>query len=48
MTLLMSGSPDEGLTIGPVRPSPMPPGRGLLITRRVDPQLIHVGWTPPP
>ncbi len=48
MTLLMSGSPDEGLTIGPVRPSRMPPGRGLLITRRGDPQLIHVGWTPPP
>jgi S-DNA-T family DNA segregation ATPase FtsK/SpoIIIE len=48
MTLLMSGNPDEGLTIGPVRASPMPPGRGTLITRRGSPQLIQVGWSPPP
>lgn len=48
MTLLMSGNPDEGLTIGPVRASPMPPGRGTLITRRASPQLIQVGWSPPP
>jgi S-DNA-T family DNA segregation ATPase FtsK/SpoIIIE len=46
-TLLMSGSPEEGLTIGPARPSPLPPGRGLLITRRGDPKLIQVGWTTP-
>jgi len=48
MTLLMSGNPDEGLTIGSVRASPMPPGRGALITRRGSPQLIQVGWSPPP
>ena len=47
MTLLMSGSPDDGLTIGSLRPSPLPPGRGMLIPRRGDPQRIHVGWTPP-
>jgi S-DNA-T family DNA segregation ATPase FtsK/SpoIIIE len=47
-TLLMSGSPDEGLTIGPVRPSPLPPGRGVLVPRRGDPQTIQVGWTPTP
>jgi S-DNA-T family DNA segregation ATPase FtsK/SpoIIIE len=47
-TLLMSGSPDEGLTIGPVRPSPLPPGRGVLVPRRGNPQTIHVGWTPEP
>jgi len=46
LTLLMSASPDEGLTIGSVRPSPLPPGRGVLIPRRGDPQLIQVGWTP--
>jgi S-DNA-T family DNA segregation ATPase FtsK/SpoIIIE len=48
MTLLMSGNPDEGLMIGSVRASSMPPGRGTLITRRGRPQLIQVGWSPPP
>ncbi|OBK32467.1 type VII secretion protein EccC [Mycobacterium sp. 1245111.1] len=47
-TLLMSASAEEGLTVGPVRPSPLPPGRGVLITRRGDPQTIQVGWTPVP
>ena len=47
-TLLMSGSPDEGLTIGPVRPSQLPPGRGVLVTRRGDPQTLQVGWIPAP
>jgi S-DNA-T family DNA segregation ATPase FtsK/SpoIIIE len=46
MTLLMSASPEEGLTIGSARPSHLPPGRGVLIPRRGDPQLIQVGWTP--
>jgi DNA segregation ATPase FtsK/SpoIIIE, S-DNA-T family len=48
MTLLMSASADEGLTIGSVRQSPMPPGRGTLITRRRGPQLVQVAWSPPP
>jgi S-DNA-T family DNA segregation ATPase FtsK/SpoIIIE len=48
MALLMSGSPDEGPLIGSVRQSPMPPGRGTLITRRADPQLVQVAWSPPP
>jgi DNA segregation ATPase FtsK/SpoIIIE, S-DNA-T family len=47
MTLLMSGNPDEGLTIGSVRQSPMPPGRGTLITRRGRAQLVQVAWTRP-
>jgi DNA segregation ATPase FtsK/SpoIIIE, S-DNA-T family len=46
-TLLMSGSPDEGLAIGSVRQSPMLPGRGTLITRRSNPQLVQVAWSPP-
>jgi S-DNA-T family DNA segregation ATPase FtsK/SpoIIIE len=46
MTLLMSASPEEGLTIGAVRPSHLPPGRGVLISRRGDPRLIQIGWTP--
>ncbi|HEY1841419.1 MAG TPA: type VII secretion protein EccCa [Mycobacterium sp.] len=48
MTLLMSGNPDDGLTIGSVRQSQMAPGRGTLITRRDSPRLIQVGWSPPP
>jgi DNA segregation ATPase FtsK/SpoIIIE, S-DNA-T family len=48
MTLLMSANPDEGLTIGSIRASSMPPGRGTLIARRGSPQLIQVGWSPPP
>ena len=48
MALLMSGSPDDGLTIGSVRQSPMPPGRGTLITRRASPQLVQVAWSPLP
>jgi DNA segregation ATPase FtsK/SpoIIIE, S-DNA-T family len=47
MTLLMSGNPDEGVTIGSVRMSPMPPGRGALITRHGDPQLVQVAWSDP-
>jgi DNA segregation ATPase FtsK/SpoIIIE, S-DNA-T family len=48
LTLLMSGSPDEGLMIGSVRQSSMPPGRGTLITRQGDAQLVQVAWSPPP
>ena len=48
MALLMSGTPDEGLAIGSVRQSPMPPGRGTLITRQGDSQLVQVAWSPPP
>ncbi|MGB6208185.1 type VII secretion protein EccCa [Mycobacterium sp.] len=48
MALLMSGSPDEGLMIGSVRPSPMPPGRGTLITRGNSPQVVQVAWSPLP
>ena len=48
-TLLMSASPEDGLAIGEVRPSPLPPGRGMLISRRGgDPRMIQVGWTPRP
>jgi S-DNA-T family DNA segregation ATPase FtsK/SpoIIIE len=46
MALLMSGSRDEGLTFDSVRQSPMPAGRGTLITRRASPQLVQVAWSP--
>jgi S-DNA-T family DNA segregation ATPase FtsK/SpoIIIE len=32
--LVMSGSKDEGNLVGAVRPSPQPPGRGVLVNRR--------------
>jgi len=42
-----SGSRDEGQLIGNVRPSAMPPGRGVLVTRKAGQQLIQVGWIAP-
>ncbi len=47
MALTMSGHPDEGAPFGSGRPARLPPGRGLLITRAGDEQLIQVGWSPP-
>jgi DNA segregation ATPase FtsK/SpoIIIE, S-DNA-T family len=48
IALVMSGSPDEGVVIGSVRQSLMPPGRGTLITRQGNSQLVQVAWSPPP
>jgi S-DNA-T family DNA segregation ATPase FtsK/SpoIIIE len=47
MGLVMSGRPDEGALLGSVRPAPLPPGRGVLVTRTGDEQLIQVAWSPP-
>lgn len=48
MGLMMSASPDEGVLLGSVRPSVLPPGRAVLITRGTPDQLIQVAWTDPP
>ena len=48
MGLMMSASPEEGVLLGTVRPSALPPGRGTLITRSDVDQLIQVAWTDPP
>jgi S-DNA-T family DNA segregation ATPase FtsK/SpoIIIE len=48
MGLIMSGSPEEGTLLGPVRPTPLPPGRGTLVTRSRADQLVQVAWTPAP
>jgi S-DNA-T family DNA segregation ATPase FtsK/SpoIIIE len=48
MGLMMSASPDEGVLLGSVRPSPLPAGRGTLITRGGPDQLIQVSWSDPP
>lgn len=42
MGLMMSASPDEGVLLGSVRPRPLPPGRGTLLTRSGPEQLIQV------
>ena len=45
--LVMSGSKDEGALLGTVKPSPQPPGRGVLVHRRAAPVQAQVAWTPP-
>ncbi len=44
--LVMSGSKDEGHLIGNARPSKLPPGRGVLVTRAGGEQLIQVANLP--
>ncbi|WP_432832760.1 type VII secretion protein EccCa [Dactylosporangium sp. CA-092794] len=46
--IVMSGSKDEGALLGNVRPAPMPPGRGWLVTRRGGAQLVQLAWLDPP
>ena len=46
--LMMSGRPDEGPLIGSTRCAPLPPGRGILVTRAGDEQMVQVAWSPPP
>ena len=43
----MSGSRDEGVLLGAVRPGPQPPGRGWLVGRRHGERLVQVGWRDP-
>jgi S-DNA-T family DNA segregation ATPase FtsK/SpoIIIE len=42
-----SGSRDEGQLIGTTRPGPMPPGRGIMVSRKSGQQLMQVAWIPP-
>lgn len=46
-TLVMSGSRDEGNIIGKLKPSPLPPGRGTLVSRTTGTQMIQVCSVPP-
>jgi S-DNA-T family DNA segregation ATPase FtsK/SpoIIIE len=46
--LVMSGDPDEGPLVGPVRPEPLPPGRGRLVTRREGVRLVQLAHLPVP
>ncbi|OZM71331.1 type VII secretion protein EccC [Amycolatopsis antarctica] len=45
--LLLSGDKDEGPLIGGLKPEPLPPGRGRLVSRGETPRLIQLGWLPP-
>jgi S-DNA-T family DNA segregation ATPase FtsK/SpoIIIE len=45
--LIMSGDKDEGALLGNVRPSPMPPGRGWLVTRKAGVRLVQLAHLPP-
>jgi S-DNA-T family DNA segregation ATPase FtsK/SpoIIIE len=42
--LVMSGSKDEGVLWGTVKPSAQPPGRGTIVTRKLGQQRIQVAW----
>ncbi|MGF6889286.1 S-DNA-T family DNA segregation ATPase FtsK/SpoIIIE [Nocardia sp. GAS34] len=43
--LIMNGSRDEGVLWGKARPSEMPAGRGIYVTRGGE-ELIQTGWMP--
>ncbi|NIJ14184.1 S-DNA-T family DNA segregation ATPase FtsK/SpoIIIE [Saccharomonospora amisosensis] len=45
--IVMNGSKDEGQLLGNVKASPMPPGRGVFVSRKAGKQLMHVSWIPP-
>ena len=45
--LVLSGSREEGALVGDVRPAPRPPGRGVLVSRKLGAELVQVAWRPP-
>jgi len=45
--LMMSGNKDEGVLLGTVKPSALPPGRGTIVSRKLGQQLMQVAWLPP-
>ena len=42
--IVLSGDRDEGVLLGNVRPQQMPPGRGVLVTRRRGTFTVQTGW----
>ncbi|MGH3568953.1 MAG: type VII secretion protein EccCb, partial [Pseudonocardia sp.] len=44
---VMNGSPDEGALVGPVKPAPMPPGRGTLMDRKRGARRVQIAWLDP-
>ncbi|KAA2267174.1 type VII secretion protein EccCa [Solihabitans fulvus] len=45
--LMMSGDRDEGPLLGGMRAQVLPPGRGWLVDRRGNKNLVQLGWLPP-
>ncbi|MGL5818199.1 MAG: type VII secretion protein EccCb, partial [Phycicoccus sp.] len=45
--MLLSGSPDEGMLIGRVKPSPQPPGRARMVSRELGDQVLQLAWHAP-
>jgi S-DNA-T family DNA segregation ATPase FtsK/SpoIIIE len=45
--IMLSGPREEGALFGTIKAQPLPPGRGWLFTRRHNPRLIQLAWTPP-
>jgi S-DNA-T family DNA segregation ATPase FtsK/SpoIIIE len=45
--LVGSGSKDEGVLWGTVKPSAQPPGRGIIVTRKLGQQRMQVAWLAP-
>jgi S-DNA-T family DNA segregation ATPase FtsK/SpoIIIE len=45
--LVGSGSKDEGALLGTVKPALLPPGRGVMVSRKAGQQLMHVAWIAP-
>jgi DNA segregation ATPase FtsK/SpoIIIE, S-DNA-T family len=45
--IVMSGNKDDGILLGTVKLTQLPPGRGTLVSRRGGQQLMQVAWLPP-
>ncbi|MBF6373793.1 type VII secretion protein EccCa [Nocardia farcinica] len=46
-TLIMSGPRDEGKLLGDVRPTKLPPGRGVLVSRSRGQEMVQIAHLPP-
>jgi S-DNA-T family DNA segregation ATPase FtsK/SpoIIIE len=44
--LMLSGNPEEGSVLGKIKPQPLPPGRGVLVTRREGARTIQTALAP--
>ena len=42
--VVLSASPEEGALLGSVRPRPLPPGRGTVVTRSRPDRVVQVAW----
>ncbi|WP_436493079.1 type VII secretion protein EccCb [Actinokineospora sp. HUAS TT18] len=45
--IVMSGTRDEGVLLGRVRATALPPGRGTLVSRKTGEKLVQIAWLPP-